>query len=219
MTKFRWSAEPEVRWGDCTFEVGLNRIEVPYIMEIHDQFAQGCKLEVRRNRTSHIVERTQPGRRNRVRGEGRPSRGARDPAAAIPQRAGVQPTVGSLAWLCRWNQCSALHRADRYPHSLERCRVGPAAAQHYGPIALAAQVNKLANSREFAGSVKASGPRSPFMRRSYNLCLPRWALRVHAENVRTVRRRAHTKDADAVLLREQRAQRFKVFDRHFLSYA
>ncbi len=46
MTKFRWSAEPEVRSGDCTFEVGLNRIEVPYIMEIHDQFAQGCKLRV-----------------------------------------------------------------------------------------------------------------------------------------------------------------------------
>jgi hypothetical protein len=45
-TKFRWSAEPEVGWDNCIFEVGLNRIEVPFIMEIHDQFAQRCRLRV-----------------------------------------------------------------------------------------------------------------------------------------------------------------------------
>ena len=43
---FRWSAGDRLTWEACDLEAGVNRIQVPFLMEIEERFAQRCRLAV-----------------------------------------------------------------------------------------------------------------------------------------------------------------------------
>lgn len=44
--RFRWTGRDNVVWDRCNLEAGVNRIEVPFVMEIAEGFARRCWLSV-----------------------------------------------------------------------------------------------------------------------------------------------------------------------------
>jgi hypothetical protein len=54
--RFRWTARDHIVWDGCNLEEGVNRIEVPYVMEVVDGFAQRCRLSVSGRELSTTVD-------------------------------------------------------------------------------------------------------------------------------------------------------------------
>jgi hypothetical protein len=96
--RFRWTAKDYIAWDGCVLEEGKNRIEIPFVMEVVDGFAQACRLCIDRRDLPTTVEANRLVAEVNLSMRGSHTVSLRTPLPRSPQQMGLAPDPRSLGF-------------------------------------------------------------------------------------------------------------------------